>query len=421
MRHITFGIAAVCTLATLGFLATSSSGASATSAASIEKVVHSFTGAPDGATPMSDLTLDAEGSLYGTTQFGGSGTCDCGTVFEVRRTQDGWKEEVLYSFKGGDDGSMPIGSVIFDAAGNLYGTTSGGGTSALGTVFELTPTSSGKWKEAILYSFTGRGNGSNPRTDLLLDGAGNLFGTTAYGGAPCPPNGCGVVFELTRETIGSWTETTIHEFTGTPDGATPATPVILDSDGNLYGATKFGGTGSCGSHFTPIVGCGALYKLSPQSGGTWTETVIYNFVRGGGFGSLPSGGLFVDKNGDLFGTAFTGGFGYGSVFELRDSPGKGWLETDPQLFDGDIGLYPLGRLAVDANGDLFGVAYTVFEMLPLGNSWKARTVHVFQSRDSNDGTEPEAGPVLDSQGHLYGTTAQGGGIDNDGTVYEITP
>jgi uncharacterized repeat protein (TIGR03803 family) len=408
-----------------------------------ERVIYSFTGGADGASPASDLILDGPGNLYGTTEGGGTGTActdGCGTVFELKRTQSGWNEQVLYSFQGGKDGALPGAGLIFDSAGNLYGTTSSNFGSECGTVFKLAPNGKGGWTESVLYSFDCKGSaGLYPSSDLVFDSQGNLYGTASQGGGgKCNVffgYTCGAVFELTPQSNGSWTESTLHQFAGPPnDGGYPLSGVVLDSAGNVYGMTFAGGTGTC--EVRGYLGCGFVYKLTPSHGG-WTETQIYVFPRGGGFARNPSSALILDKDGDLAGASQFGGDGFGTVFQLRPSQGKLWDQSVLYRFYGPDGLYPNGKLAMDAQGDLFGVtdqggtgasfSGTVFELeRPKAGRWRERVLHSFVG--GNDGAFPSAGPVLDGQGHLYGTTFQGGTgtLCNSnnlgcGTVYEVTP
>jgi uncharacterized repeat protein (TIGR03803 family) len=424
MRRICFVISSICILAGIGSRPAFGSDA----ASGKEKIIYSFAGGADGAYPLSDLTLDSAGNLYGTTSYGGSETeCNgfgCGTVFELKRTEGGWKEELLYSFTGGND-SYPEGGVIFDKAGNLFGTT-------VGTVFKLAPNSRGGWTESTLYTFPNDGSaGSFPQSDLIFDAQGNLYGTTSQGGnleRLCAYYGCGTVFELTPQANGSWTETTIHAFTGPPDGGTPSSELVLGA-GNFYGVTEYGGTAPCYGTYPPGAsagGCGTIYTLTHNSDGSWTESVLYNFIGGGGRGKHPAGGLLVDNPGHLIGTALTGGDGLGTVFELVDTKKRGWQENELHVFYGaPDGNSPIGRMIVDANGDLFGVTdkqgreignAIVFKLEHSENGWKEKIIHTF----SNPYDIPSASLVSDSHGHLYGTTVAGG-TENFGTVYEVTP
>jgi uncharacterized repeat protein (TIGR03803 family) len=289
-----------------------------------ERLIHAFSikSDSDGDLPFAGLVADAAGNTYGTTR-GGGGISGSGTVFELTRTTQGQKEIVLYSFSGGRDGADPLAGLVFGAAGKLYGTTARGGDvskcSALGqpgcgVVFELSPTSSG-WQQTVLHTFSGGNDGGASESNLIFDAAGNLYGTTTYGGATAclsSGNGCGVVFELSPNSSGGWDETVLHTFTG-PDGAFPTAGVVLDSAGNLYGTTLRGGiiTGCAGD------GCGVVFKLSAVSGGGWTETVLHKFGATGHDGTLPQGGLIFDAAGNLYGTTRGGGTnGIGTVFKI---------------------------------------------------------------------------------------------------------
>jgi uncharacterized repeat protein (TIGR03803 family) len=248
-------------------------------AASHFKVLHAFTWAQS---PQGNLLLDAAGNLYGTTNAGGaSGN---GVVFKLTPHEDGtWTERTLYCFKGYPDGSGPIGPLILDAAGNLYGATEWGGTSAYwGVVFKLTPTTDGAWKESVLFSFDWT-DGAQPRGGVTFDAAGNLYGTTEEGG---PNGGLGTIFELTPASDGTWKQTVLLSFTGA-DGAHPYTALTFDKTGNLYGTTAFGGT----------YGNGVVFKLAINSDGSTTESTLYDF-QGGGDGRIPFGVVF-DAAGNL--------------------------------------------------------------------------------------------------------------------------
>jgi uncharacterized repeat protein (TIGR03803 family) len=395
---------------------------------------------------MSDLTFDAAGNLYGTTSIGGTGTkCNagCGTVFELQRTEDGWKEQVLYSFAGGTDGIGPEAGVMFDKAGNLYGTTVAGGSNGGGTVFKLTPNSKGGWAESIIFAFDfGSSNtGMVPAADLVFDDHDNLYGTASQGGSggtSCNTLGCGTVFELTPQADGSWTETTIHKFEpNSADGVVPSSGVVLDSSGDVYGTTLNGGAGVCdrGGIGNNATGCGTIYELKPNPKGIWTETV-YGFARGGGFGIFPAGGPLFDKADHVLATTQQGGDGFGTVFELRESKKQGWQQSVLHRFYGHPdGANPMGKLAVNKSGNLFGVSSysgsgstrsgygTVFELERSGDGWKERVLYSFTG--GSDASNPQTGLVLDKQGRLYGTTQYGGTgtacSGGCGAVYEVMP
>jgi uncharacterized repeat protein (TIGR03803 family) len=209
--------------------------------------LHDFTFGSDGQPPWSGLISDSAGNLYGTTV--GGGDVGFGTVFELTPTGSGWVLTVLHAFQGAFDGGGPIGGVIFDQSGNLYGTTSSGGSGGGGTVFELTPSGTG-WTFNLLHSFHGS---SGPAANLSWDGAGSLYGTTAGDGAYQH----GSVFKLTL-TNGGWSETDLYSFTGGSDGSTPMSNVTLDANGNLYGTTSLGGTNFC-----EFQNCGVVWEITP--------------------------------------------------------------------------------------------------------------------------------------------------------------
>jgi uncharacterized repeat protein (TIGR03803 family) len=212
-----------------------------------ETVLHDFPSHKgDGSGPYA-VILDAAGNLYGETNMGGGGGCGggCGTVYELQRTSGGWKEHILHDFgTGGDNMAFPGGALLLDKTGNLYG-TAGGGTYAHGAVYRLTPQSNGHWKETILHSFTGGANGDGPGGGVVMDKVGNLYGTTIAGGTGCD---CGVVYKLAPGSNGKWKYTVLHRFTGY-DGAQPGANLIIDGKGNLYGTTITGGMGGAGVAF----------------------------------------------------------------------------------------------------------------------------------------------------------------------------
>lgn len=426
MRSKSLCVAAGCILLTAFLIPIFSSGASPSVTTAKERILHSFTGGGDGAYPYSDLTLDGAGNLYGTTFGGGEIYCvyrgetwsGCGTVFELKRTPDGWKEQILYRFNlSGNNvgGALPAAGVTFDNAGNLYGTTEGLPNDCdQGNVFKLAPDSLGVWTETVLYTFGCEGY--NPHADLVFDNKGDLFGIATD-----------TIFELIPQAKGAWKEVTVHQFKGAPDGATPASGLVLDSLGNIYGTTIAGGTGRC---YYYQQGCGIVYKLTPGQNGNWTETVLYNFVRrGGGFGVNPSGGFILENPGQMFLTTLAGGDGLGTVAELIQGQ-KGWDQHVLYRFYGDPdGSGPIGKVEIHA-GAGFGVTSrggtsflgTVFGVeRSATRGWRERVLHNFAGGD--DGSYPEAGVVSDSHGNLYGTTSGGGAgcKGGCGTVYEITP
>jgi uncharacterized repeat protein (TIGR03803 family) len=414
-KRLSIGLRAALAIFTVTLLVTSTWAATPWN----EKVLHSFNGT-DGASP-NGLIFDAAGNLYGTT-FQGS-TYGDGTVFELTPTGGGgWTEKVLHNFSGyPGDGSRPLADLIFDAAGNLYGTTEEGGTYGLpfgsGTVFEVTPQAGGGWTETVLYAFCSQdcNDGGGPEAGLIFDAAGNLYGTTVGGGTYRG----GAVFELTPTAGGGWTEQVLHSFGNGADGAELYAGLIFDAAGNLYGTTQYGGT----------YGCGTVFQLTPTGGGGWTELVLLNFNGTDGF--EPEAGLIFDAAGNLYGTTYQGGgYGVGTVFELTPTAGGGWTETVLHSFNynnSTDGAYPQAGLIFDAAGNLYGTTAgggtygrgAVFELTPTADGgWTQQVLHSFGN--GTDGFEPEAGLIFDAAGNLYGTTHQGGGY-GVGTVFELTP
>jgi uncharacterized repeat protein (TIGR03803 family) len=382
------------------------------------KVLHNFTNGQDGGSPFAGLTMDRAGNLYGTTAYGGTGN---GTVFKLVHKHSAFVFTPLYSFAGGNDGANPQARVIIGPDGSLYGTTQYGGQ-GYGTVFKLAPppfackTALCPWKETTLYRFAGGADGANPLSEIVFDQAGNLYGTTYLGGVgTCNSTyTCGVVYELTPSN-GSWTESILYGFTGGNDGGAPTAGLIFDSTGNLYGTATVGG----------LYNGGTVFQLS-RAGSGWAENVLYNFTGNDGY--QPVGGLTFDQAGNLYGTTKAGGLaGGGAAFELAPSGGV-WTQTRLYSFgaQNDDGLSPYDSLAVDANGNLYGTTSAggpgnvgnVFELTPASGGWTGVALHSFT--DGSDGATPFSGLILDANGNLYGT-ADSGGTDGFGVVFEITP
>lgn len=309
--------------------------------------LYSFYGGSDGAAPWGPLTMAADGSLYGTTLGGGNfqGTyCKgggCGVVFRLRPPASApksviapWDETVLYAFDAAD-GNEPLSpQLLFDQAGDIYGTTQFGGYTDSGTVFELTPHGDG-WGERVLYQGFSLANGVQPYSGLIMDSAGNLYGTTSAWG----PGGDGVVYELSPSQDG-YVWSILHAFNNGDDGGLSYGGLVMDQAGNLYGGTVSGGTGDCG----------VIYELSP-SGSSWTFNVIYNLPSCGGG---PYQNLVFDAAGNLYGTAFGDGTGGGGmVFKLTNSNGT-WSLTDLHDFSLQSEHFPVGAVAMDSNGNLYG-------------------------------------------------------------------
>jgi uncharacterized repeat protein (TIGR03803 family) len=375
--------------------------------AQTEQTLYTFTGT-DGNSPLASLVMDPAGNLFGTTFVGGA--YGAGEVFELQRGASGWTQSVIYSFTGGADGADPYyADVIFDASGNLYGTTVEGGAHNLGAVFELTPTASG-WSESVIYSFSGGKDGSNPYAGLLFDTAGNLHGTTYDGGE----YNAGTVFELSPAGNGQWSEKVIHTF-NVKDGNAPAGGLAHDGSGNLYGVTQGGG-----AH-----GYGVVYKLSSTASG-WAENILHSFTGGADGGFPYAERLILDSSGSLYGTTQGGGaFQKGAVFRLSQGAGGGWQEQVLYSFEGNPAGNPYAGLVSDTAGNLYGTCANgngvtslgaVFELIKeSGGKWKGATLHVFTGPD---GQFPVAALVRDAAGNLYGTAWLGGG-GSVGVVFEV--
>ncbi len=371
-----------------------------------ETKLHNFNdNGNDGYSPYGGLIFDGSGNLYGTTYYGGgSGTCNepystgCGTVFELTppiSPATHWTEAKLHTFDL-SGGYWPEASLIFDGSGNLYGTTYQGGCGGSydGNVFELTPPISPAthWTENQLHCFSGA-NGGFSTSSLILDGSGNLYGTTSSEGA----HGYGIVFELTPPTPPAthWTEKILYSFKDNgKDGVYPYASLILDSSGNLYGTTFGGGAhnpAGCASLYITGSGCGTVFELSPPipPATEWTETILHSFDDNGVDGVHPYASLIFDSSGNLYGTTESGGaYNSGSCEGSNDNEGCG----------------------------------TVFEFsppIPPATQWTEKILHSFND-NGVDGYNPYSNLIFDGNGNLYGTTYSGGKYYY-GTVFEITP
>jgi uncharacterized repeat protein (TIGR03803 family) len=393
-----------------------------------------------GAESNGPLVADGAGNLYGTTNVGG--TFYKGTAFKLSRPvppSTKWTETVLYSFTGARDGSQPLGGLIFDHAGNLYGSTSEGGASGLGIVFELTPpTSPGEeWTELTLYSFRGgTGDGASPVAGIVFDGAGNLYGTTNEGGITYPvacPRGCGTVFQLVHPATSgaAWTEHVIHYF-NSGQGAYPRDTPIFDAMGYLYGTASEGGMNAAG----------VIFRLAPATlpDGAWTYKVLHAFAGAKTTDSAqPYGGLTL-HDGILYGTATAGGaHNWGTVFQVvpPSVAGGAWTENILFSFEGINGGFPTANVIFDKAGNLYSTTYegggvgtcylegcgTVFRLTPPateGAGWTETVLHGFPNAGGNDGSRPSGGLILNKNDVLLGVTS-GGGSGSQGTVFGIVP
>ena len=382
--------------------------ASSASAAHQYKVLHDFLDKP-ASTPYAAMVADAAGNLYGVASNYWSTSCrstqHCGVVFKLTRESGTWKYSILHVFKG-PDGATPYGTLVFDFAGNLYGTSFQGGAHNLGTVFELSPTGD-TWTETVLYSFGAWSHDlQNPWAGVTFDANGNLYGTAVAGGTTF----LGGVFEL-KPSGNAWQESVLYSFNGY-DGSGPRADVVFDSAGNLYGTTGVGGK----------VDAGVVFELTPSSDGRWTETVLHSFI--GNTEEDPTSGVILDAAGNLYGTTGACGSCNGSVYELSMSAGK-WSISILHAFNGLDGSIPVGGVIFDSAGNLYGTTVlggkngfgTVFKLSQSGGQWTESILHSFNDKDGN---EPEGGLILD-QGVLYGTTYKGGAGPGYGVAFSITP
>ena len=364
-------------------------------AAGTESVLHSFgSSTTDGVLPDAGLVMDGAGNLYGTTEGGGASVQ--GTVFEIDAAGT---ESVLYSFAGNTDGSSPQADLLRDSAGNLYGTTfSGGASSAYGTVFKI----SAAGTESIVHSFTApvTGDGESPLAGLVMDNAGNLYGTTYVGGA----HNDGAVFKIDA----AGTESVLYSFPiGTNGNANPSGSLIMDSSGNLYGTTVFGGANNGGT----------VFRISA----TGSESIVYSFGSSASDGWYPESRLIMDSDGNLYGTTTDGGASNGgTVFKIGTDGTEGVLHSFGS--SAADGLNPRAGLVLGSDGNLYGTTYaggangdgTVFKISVGGTE---SVLYSFGS-SASDGMNPVGGLAIDSVGNLYGTTSRGG-VNNDGTVFKI--
>ena len=327
-------------------------------AAPKETPLYDFSGGSnDGAAPVGGVVADPAGNLYGTAGEGGSySDCSpfgqtCGVVFELTPAGGHWTETILYTFTGGLDGGEPLAGLVRDSQGNLYGTTAIGGSFGLGTVFMLS-FGSGTWTESVLYSFQGGSDGAYPQSAITLRN-GSIYGTTyAGGGNDClgAPSGCGTIFQLLPGENG-WTENVLYRFTNGADGAFPYASLLLDPAGNLYGATTQGGylSGNCAPY-----GCGNIFQLK-RTGSGWSLNSLHTFAYDTD-GSAPIGGLLAGPNDTLYGTASGGGAGFsGTVFKLAYARGA-WTFGLLYSFAGRDGAAPEGSL-VGKGKYLFGTTH----------------------------------------------------------------
>jgi uncharacterized repeat protein (TIGR03803 family) len=388
----------------------------ASASAQTYKKLFEFNSNSVGIYPNGSLVLDSAGNLYGTTSEGGSCTLSygCGLVFELSpSTSGGWTETILHVF-GGPDGSFPYSGMVFDSKGNLYGTTAGGGALNEGTVFELTPTASG-WQEQVLHSFAGAGDGSGPGYGVILDGAGNIYGTTSGGGS----NKHGVLFQLTGSGL-NWTENVLLNFNFV-EGTGPS-PLSFDAAGNLYGTGSKGGSYNHGTIYELSPNGNGGWTQSTFF--TFLQTYLTGSDPEYGVAFDSSGNLYGTTNegipgvnsfmGELFELS-TPAWNETNLLQLmRSATTRTWREvfTGPLTLDALDNIY--GAVNENPRGTNTGSAGNVFRLGPSG----AATFE-FPPLQPNYRVYPLGGLAIDGQGNVYGATApdSGGGV---GTVFEVT-
>jgi len=383
-----------------------------------QKNVYSFTAGNDGGFPRGGVIADDKGNFYGTTSSGGAG--HAGVVYKLTHEADGsYTQSTLYSFTGGADGGNSQAGLLRDAKGHLYGTTYSGGASGQGVVFELIPPKKGSdtWKQKVLWTFTGDADGGQPTGSLILDDAGNLYGTTDWGGTGV----VGTVFKLSPPAAGkkAWTQTVLYNFTGNADGGEPYGRMLLGADGNLYGTTAGYGEFNYGN----------VFKLSANGNGGWDFSVMHAF-EGGFDGEVPRDGLIQGPDGTLYGA--TAGFAnsYGNVFSIQPDGSDYkvlWAVSGGQGFTGNG---PWRALSMDASGVLYGATYAdgasangeVFSLTPPKQgqqAWQAQVLYAFPG--GTDGEMAYTDVLVGKNGTLYGTTTGVAGQSGfyPGTVWRI--
>jgi uncharacterized repeat protein (TIGR03803 family) len=395
-------------------------GSAGANAAIKETVLYSFDEANNGAYPVAGLVADAKGNLYGTTEL--AGAKGAGIVYELTPNSDGtWTFTLLHTFDISSEGGDPLAGLVFDNAGNLYGTTSIGGPNDAGSVYQLTPTSTG-WSFKVIYAFSQGRNAGFPGGPLLFDGKNTLYGTASGGSKMCT-FGCGTVYQLKQSKNGIWNEKVIYRFQEGKGGYIPAGGVIRDSSGNLYGTTLLGGLSQCDA------GCGTIFKLSP-SGNGWKESTLYRFKsKKDGYQSY--GGLAVDKSGALYGATSLGGDvncnppnGCGTVFRLSSTAKHTVLHAFGKT-SGD-GMFPMAGPTLAASGTLYGTTDYGGKLQSCGSDGcglvyqvKGGKLTVLYNFNGSDGAQPQAQLLWGGAGHLFGTTFSGG-AGEVGEAFELS-
>lgn len=423
--------------------------------------LYQFSGAADGGAPTGNLVAGPHGILYGVAQAGG--TSGNGTVFRLDRPPQGsgsWTVTTLYSFAGGSDASAP-NNLTMDAVGNLYGTSNAGGGSSVctngtaaigcGAVFELSPTPGGGWTEQVLYAFQGTTDGQQPK-GVSFDSVGNLYGFGFIGGAGVcqfegEPFGCGTAFELSPVEGAGWNFSLLYTFKNNADSDGPYGPPLIDQQGALYGETGGGGPGGAPPACAPATGCGEVFRLMPRHNGEWTKQALWVFDGLDGTGG--SNALVADQAGNIYGMTNEGGppnplcpqdpsfgssAGCGVAFEISPPANGTDAWTYHTIWNFTLGPdsgYPFNASITQADGRLFATSSGPF---PLANSygaivefflpnahgvWREKTLFTFSNDQLNE-AQPESS--LFWQGNrLYGTAAGYGTTGSFGTVFRINP
>jgi len=388
------------------------------SAATRERILFTFDGVLDGANPSAPLVADASGNFYGTAANGC--TYNYGCVFKLSNPNGIWTQTILYSFSGAD-GATPTASVILDSTGNLYGTTALGGDFNTGIAFKLTPTTRGPWTETLLHSFGSGSDGYTP-AELTIDSTGNIYGITQFGGtASSGPNNGGTVYRLTYAN-GAWTETVLYSFPGEflgPNGDLPVGGVTIDHAGNLYGVTQAGG-----SH-----GKGAVFTLARDADGTYTERIIHSFTVADG--DLPNSTPVFDSAGNLYGTTYFGGNtnlcpsdGCGVIYQLKKNSNGSWDLIVLRELQKEDGWEAVGPVVFDRAGNLYAAAqaggadsWGTILKLTPRTSAPWPETIVHNFTNNPDGAVP-SGVTVNSFGSIFGTT-DAGGSSQMGIIFEI--
>ncbi|HEY6769216.1 MAG TPA: choice-of-anchor tandem repeat GloVer-containing protein [Candidatus Sulfotelmatobacter sp.] len=377
------------------------------------------------------LVADSAGNFYGVTTGGGNSACaplGCGVVFKISNSGGVWKETVLHQFTGGSDGDTPT-RITLDSAGNIYGIADFGGVNGSGVVFKMTPRPTGGYRFVVLHSFPDNSSDGQFPSSIVLDAKGNVYGaTTSDPAGDCGTYGCGVIFRLSPTTSGTWSESILYHFNGTPDGMAPSGNMFFNGPGTLYGTTNNGGNVCNGNNS----GCGTIYRLTYNSG-SWTESTLYAFS--GTDGEVPNS-LIQDASGNLFTTTLFGGIkntsctlGCGTVFELSPSSG-GWTGSSIYQMSDSASDGSQPNAVITNNGNLYaalafsgqGPEGVIIELSPSSGGWTEAPLFVFN--DPTGGADPTS-ILIDASGNIFGTTLTGGDAgphgSGDGVFFELSP